>query len=223
MFALAGHRHRRSRSSGCAPIHEGTQDAKEQHNAIGADTLQDWAEFAAPAVFGRAARLYSRMKLADRHRPLFNVTISNVPGPPFPLYSAGAPLVANYPMGPIIDGGGLNITVMSYQDHLDFGLLACPRPGRRRVVDRRRPARRARGVGQGGRDRAGEGSVGQERPAAKTGPAKKRPAKKRTPAKKRPAKKAAKRISRSDIDRRRPRSARRAAAPRTQPPRRRLS
>jgi hypothetical protein len=59
-------------------------------------------------------------------RPLFNVTISNVPGPPFPLYSVGAKLVANYPVGPIIDGTGLNMTVMSYLDQLDFGLLACP-------------------------------------------------------------------------------------------------
>ena len=107
-------------------IHECMQGAKEQTNAIGADTLTDWAEFAAPAVFSRATRLYSRMKMADRHRPLFNVTISNVPGPPFPLYSAGAKLVANFPIGPIFDGGGLNMTVMSYQESLDFGLLACP-------------------------------------------------------------------------------------------------
>jgi diacylglycerol O-acyltransferase len=107
-------------------IHECMAEAKEQQKAIGADTLQEWAEFAAPAVAGRAARLYSRMKLADLHRPLFNVTISNVPGPPFPLYSAGARLLANYPVGPIIDGTGLNMTVMSYLDQLDFGLLACP-------------------------------------------------------------------------------------------------
>ena len=64
--------------------------------------------------------------MADRHRPLFNVTISNVPGPPFPLYSIGARMVANYPVGPIMDGGGLNMTVMSYLDQLDFGLQACP-------------------------------------------------------------------------------------------------
>jgi WS/DGAT/MGAT family acyltransferase len=107
-------------------ISEGMRESKEQQKAIGADTLQEWAEFAAPAVLGSAARLYSRIKGADRHRPLFNVTISNVPGPPFPLYSAGARLVANYPAGPIIDGTGLNMTVMSYLDQLDFGLLACP-------------------------------------------------------------------------------------------------
>ncbi|HVE93811.1 MAG TPA: wax ester/triacylglycerol synthase family O-acyltransferase [Acidimicrobiales bacterium] len=106
-------------------ISDGTRHAKEQDKAIGADTLTNWAEFAAPAIAARAARLYSNMKIADRHRPLFNVTISNVPGPPFPLYSAGARMVAMYPMGPIMDGGGLNITVMSYMDTMNFGLVAC--------------------------------------------------------------------------------------------------
>ncbi|MDZ7733122.1 MAG: WS/DGAT domain-containing protein [Acidimicrobiia bacterium] len=65
------------------------------------------------------------MKVADRHRPLFNVTISNVPGPPFPLYVAGAEVVSTNPIGPIFDAAELNITVMSYMDRLDFGLLAC--------------------------------------------------------------------------------------------------
>ena len=106
-------------------ISSGTDGAKEQEKAIGAETLMNWAEFAAPAVAARAARLYSNMKLADRHRPLFNVTISNVPGPNFPLYSAGARMVAMYPMGPIADGGGLNITVMSYMGTMFFGLVAC--------------------------------------------------------------------------------------------------
>jgi WS/DGAT/MGAT family acyltransferase len=107
-------------------IHADTVQAKEQQDIIGADTLTQWAEFAAPALAGRAARLFSRMRVADRMRPLFNVTISNVPGPPFPLYSAGARLVGNFPVGPIADSAGLNITVMSYLDQLDFGLLACP-------------------------------------------------------------------------------------------------
>jgi WS/DGAT/MGAT family acyltransferase len=107
-------------------IHEAMRRTKDQTDMIGADTLTNWAEFATPAVFARATRLYSNMKMADRHRPLFNVTISNVPGPPFPLFVAGAKMIANYPVGPIFDGGGLNMTVMSYQDNLDFGLLACP-------------------------------------------------------------------------------------------------
>jgi diacylglycerol O-acyltransferase len=100
-----------------------TQGAKEDHNAIGARTLTDWAEWAAPRTFGLAARLYSSMGLANSHRPIHNLVISNVPGPPFPLYMAGAELVAAYPMGPIMDGAGLNITVLSYRDHLDIGFL----------------------------------------------------------------------------------------------------
>ena len=106
-------------------IQDGTRQAKKLH-AVSADALTDWAEFAAPAVLGRAARLYSRTGLASRMRPPFNVVVSNVPGPPFPLYSAGAKMLANYPMGPIFEGLALNMTVMSYQDSLDFGLVACP-------------------------------------------------------------------------------------------------
>lgn len=105
-------------------ISASTAGAKESTKAIGASMLQDWAEFAAPALAARAARLYSRMNLADRHRPPFNLTISNVPGPPFPLYSYGAKMVANYPMGPISEGGALNVTVTSYQGQMSFGLHA---------------------------------------------------------------------------------------------------
>jgi WS/DGAT/MGAT family acyltransferase len=101
-----------------------TRGAKEEHNAIGADMLQNWAEFAAPTMFSLAARLYARMKLADKHRPVHNLVISNVPGPPFPLYLAGAELVAAYPMGPVFEGAGLNITVLSYMGSLDFGFNA---------------------------------------------------------------------------------------------------
>ena len=65
-------------------VHEGTKGAKEEHKALGATTLQNWAEHATPNVFAAAARLYTRMKLADRHRPLANLVISNVPGPDVP-------------------------------------------------------------------------------------------------------------------------------------------
>ena len=105
-------------------IRQSTEGAKEDHNAIGARTLTDWAEWAAPRTFGLAARFYSSMNLANQHRPIHNLVISNVPGPPFPLYLAGAELVAAYPMGPIMDGAGLNITVLSYRDHIDIGFLA---------------------------------------------------------------------------------------------------
>lgn len=108
-----------------AAIHETTKGAKEEHKAIGADLLTDWAEFAAPAVFSRASRLYTSMKLADRHRPIHNVIVSNVPGPPFPLYLAGSRLQMLCPLGPVMEGAGLNITVLSYMDSIDVGLIAC--------------------------------------------------------------------------------------------------
>jgi WS/DGAT/MGAT family acyltransferase len=102
-----------------------TKDAKEQEKAISAEVLTDWAEFAAPSVAARAARLASSMRVMERVNPIFNLTISNVPGPPFPLYSAGARMVAMYPMGPIADGAALNITVMSYMGTMYFGLVGC--------------------------------------------------------------------------------------------------
>ncbi|HET6795431.1 MAG TPA: wax ester/triacylglycerol synthase family O-acyltransferase, partial [Acidimicrobiales bacterium] len=108
-----------------AAITEATKHAKDQEKAIGAEFLTDWTEFAAPAVAARAARLASSMKVFDRVNPIFNVTISNVPGPAFPLYSAGARMVAMYPMGPVADGAGLNITVMSYMDSMFFGVMTC--------------------------------------------------------------------------------------------------
>ena len=107
-------------------IHQGTKGAKEEHNALGADMLVNWAEHATPNTFAAAARLYSRMRLADRHRPVANLIISNVPGPDFPLYLAGAEMVAGFPLGPVIDGLGVNITIMSYRGILYWGIISCP-------------------------------------------------------------------------------------------------
>ncbi len=111
-------------------IHEATRGAKEEHNAIGAAMLQNWAQFAAPTTFNLAARAYSAMNLAEKHRPIHNLVISNVPGPPFPLYLGGAELVAVYPLGPVLEGAGLNVTVLSYKDAVDFGFIVsqnlCP-------------------------------------------------------------------------------------------------
>jgi diacylglycerol O-acyltransferase len=106
-------------------IRGNTKSAKDVHGAIGADALQNWAEFAAPAVFARAARFYSGSRLADRHPVVHNMVISNVPGPPVPLYSAGARVLAVYPLGPILEGAGLNLTVLSNMGSVDFGAIAC--------------------------------------------------------------------------------------------------
>jgi diacylglycerol O-acyltransferase len=102
-----------------------TRVAKVMHDAIGADTLQDVAQFIPPTVFNRAMRLYSGLRLADRHRPVHNVVISNVPGPPIPLYAAGARVKGVIPLGPLLEGAGLNITVLSNMGNVDFGAIGC--------------------------------------------------------------------------------------------------
>jgi WS/DGAT/MGAT family acyltransferase len=104
--------------------HEALSDMKERHKALPAGLLQDANHFIPPAVFARAARLTFRLSTSRPGRPAWNLVISNVPGPQFPLYCAGARLVANYPVSVITDGMGLNITVMSYDGHLDFGIVA---------------------------------------------------------------------------------------------------
>jgi WS/DGAT/MGAT family acyltransferase len=104
-------------------IHEVTKGAKEEHNAVGAEMLQSLTEFAAPRLFGLAMRFYSGTKLANRGPVIHNLVISNVPGPPFPLYFAGSKLVSLFPMGPVFEGAGLNITVISYMDDIDIGLM----------------------------------------------------------------------------------------------------
>ena len=79
-----------------------------------------------PGLFSMDSRMYSKYRVAERHRPLYNVAISTVPGPPVPLYFAGARMVGSYPFGPLLDGVGLNITVMSYADHVEFGFITAP-------------------------------------------------------------------------------------------------
>ncbi|MEB3020911.1 WS/DGAT/MGAT family O-acyltransferase [[Mycobacterium] crassicus] len=106
-------------------IAEANSVAKEHSSAIGATLLQDWSQFAAPAVFGAAMRLYARTRLTSA-RPVHNLVISNVPGPQVPLYYLGCEITAMYPLGPVFHGSGLNVTVMSLNGRLNVGLISCP-------------------------------------------------------------------------------------------------
>lgn len=99
--------------------------AKEHSSAIGATLLQDWSQFAGPAVFGVAMRVYARSRLTES-RPVHNLVVSNVPGPQIPLYFLGAEVQGMYPLGPIFHGSGLNITVMSLNGKLNIGVISCP-------------------------------------------------------------------------------------------------
>jgi WS/DGAT/MGAT family acyltransferase len=106
-------------------IAEANVIAKDHSSAIGATLLQDWSQFAGPAVFGVAMRVYARTRLTES-RPVHNLVVSNVPGPQIPLYFLGAEVEAMYPLGPIFHGSGLNITVMSLNGRLNVGLISCP-------------------------------------------------------------------------------------------------
>jgi hypothetical protein len=99
-------------------------DAKRLLDLVPADELVDMAQFSNPALATSAVRLASRLRLADRLAQPFNLVISNVPGPRQPLYLAGAQLHHQFPVSIVTDGQGLNITLASYLDRLDFGFIA---------------------------------------------------------------------------------------------------
>lgn len=105
-------------------VHESMVASKQLFDAIPASSLTEFASFPPPAVFTRAMRMATRFQLGNRGQPV-NVTISNVPGPRQPLYSAGSRLLHYYPVSTIAEGQGLNITVQSYLNTLDFGLVSC--------------------------------------------------------------------------------------------------
>ena len=107
-------------------IHASTHSAKATQHALGDDLILDLADVAPPGLLAAGVRAYSRLRLADHHPPIFNLIVSNVQGPSLPLYIAGARLVASYPFGPLLDGGGLSITVLSYLDRIDIGFVVCP-------------------------------------------------------------------------------------------------
>lgn len=107
-------------------IAAGSRAAKEQDRVLGPDTVSQLAGMTPPAVLAAIGGLESRLGLLERMPPVCNLIVSNFPGPPLPLYCAGARLAAAYPMGPLGVGTGLNITVQSYLDTLWFGIVACP-------------------------------------------------------------------------------------------------
>ncbi|MCW3001701.1 MAG: conserved hypothetical rane protein [Conexibacter sp.] len=101
--------------------HELLSSAKANHAALPATLLTDATSFIPPAVAALAAR--TTVELLGRTRPPLNLVISNVPGPREPLHCAGARLESMFPVSVVVDGVGLNMTVMSYRDHLDFGIV----------------------------------------------------------------------------------------------------
>ena len=106
-------------------VSQGNRKAKDHNKAIPAEALQEWAELAAPKTFGMAVRIYSGLRLAEKHPVVHNLVISNVPGPPVPIYFLGALVEGMYPLGPVFHGAGLNITVISSNGQVHVGIIAC--------------------------------------------------------------------------------------------------
>ncbi len=107
-------------------VHETAQSSKAMQSAFGPETLQQLTGFASPMVMTTLARAYSSLRVARLHRPVLNLIVSNVPGPPIDLYCAGARVTGIFPMGPLFEGSGLNLTVLSEAHHLNVGIMACP-------------------------------------------------------------------------------------------------
>jgi WS/DGAT/MGAT family acyltransferase len=98
-------------------VHAAMDHVKATHEAVGAQVLTELADFAPPTLMSQAARLQARQRL-------FNVVVTNVPGPQFPLYLLGRRLTAIYPVVPLAANQAIGIAVMSYDGRLGFGLLA---------------------------------------------------------------------------------------------------
>lgn len=97
-----------------------TKRGKQYQGAIGAKQLTDYAEFVPFGLGAQAARLYTRMNVSKLHSPIFNLVITNVPGPQVPLYMNGKKMLAHMGMAPIFDGMGLILPVFSYNGVLSI-------------------------------------------------------------------------------------------------------
>jgi WS/DGAT/MGAT family acyltransferase len=105
-------------------IRDAARSSKAALQAVGARTLVRSAELFPFALSGLGVRLYSRLHLVDRHRPMFNLVITNVPGPPRPLTVGGARMLMHVGAAPLFDGLGLILPVFSYAGALAIGVTA---------------------------------------------------------------------------------------------------
>jgi hypothetical protein len=97
-------------------VREQLKGLKQGGQAVGAQVLTQLTGFAPPTIMGQAARLMSRQRF-------FNLVVTNVPGPQFPLYLLGREMTQPFPMVPLARNQGLGIALMSYNGHINFGLV----------------------------------------------------------------------------------------------------
>ncbi len=106
-------------------VHRASISSKEMTNAVGAKLMTDFGQFVPSTTAALASRLYSEVSMAEQVTHPYNCVVSNVPGPQFPLYSAGARLVTQYGLGPLHDGMGLMFPVFSYCGQITISVNAC--------------------------------------------------------------------------------------------------
>jgi hypothetical protein len=97
-------------------ISEAMVGVKQSGQAVGAEILTAVSGFAPPTIMAQAARLQARQRL-------FNLVVTNVPGPQVPLYLLGRELESIYPMVPLAENTALGIAILSYNGQLNFGLV----------------------------------------------------------------------------------------------------
>jgi len=97
-------------------VRESMGDLKQSKQAVGAALLTQLADFAPPTIAGQAARLQSRQRF-------FNLVVTNIPGPQFPLYLMGRRMERVFPMVPLAKNQGVCIGIMSYDGQVNFGLI----------------------------------------------------------------------------------------------------
>jgi diacylglycerol O-acyltransferase / wax synthase len=89
---------------------------KRSGQAVGAQVLTNLSGFAPPTVMAQASRLISTQRF-------FNLVVTNVPGPQFPLYLMGRELIDIFPMVPLARGQALGVAIMSYNGRMNYGLV----------------------------------------------------------------------------------------------------
>jgi diacylglycerol O-acyltransferase / wax synthase len=106
-------------------VHEQTMKSKAMTNAIGSRQMTE-ASKVSPALFmALGAQLYSQLGLANYIKPVINTVVTNVPGPPVPIYSCGAKLISMHGLICLLDGMALGHVVQSYVDQATIGFTAC--------------------------------------------------------------------------------------------------
>lgn len=114
-------------------VYRGTKASKATAQAVGARSLTDATQFVPGMLAGLAARLYTRLGLANAIKPFLNTVITNIPGPQIDLYFTGARMVALHGLGPVMDGMGIIHPIFSYSGRISIAITACrdlvPDPG----------------------------------------------------------------------------------------------